>query len=139
MGVTLAKVNIGIASIVKTRADGTIRRFPLIVGESQVEVETVPLDLGSPRRDKYIDAIVLEIENADSFVDARVFVKQLDRIKDEDWVDYDSGHDLASAADPIFVRLQTRYVQLKIIDAFPNCRWKLSAISFYGQPLRGRL
>jgi hypothetical protein len=131
--------NNGLVSIKRTQLDGTEDRFGALVPGAEVWVETRPLDLGSSRRDKYIDAIVLEIEGAENFVSAQLYVKELDRLRDEDQVSYGPGQPLRDVDEPIFLRLQSRYVQLKLVDEFPQVRWKLTGIEFYGRPMTGRL
>lgn len=131
--------NNGLVSITRTQLNGKVDRFGALVPGAEVWVETRPLDLGSSRRDKYIDAVVLEIEGAESFVSASLYVKELDRLRDEDEVSYGPAHPLGNVDEPIFLRLQSRYVQLKLVDEFPQARWKLTGIEFYGRPMRGRL
>jgi len=135
----MPSLNTGLSTIVHNKLNGDTDTYTALVPGAEVWVETRPLDLGSSRRDKYIDAVVLEIEGADSFVSASLYVKELDRLRDEDEVSYGPAHPLGNVDEPIFLRLQSRYVQLKIVDSFPQTRWKLTGIEFYGRPMRGRL
>jgi hypothetical protein len=137
MGEAMPAINQGAVSIKLTR-NGNVTRIPVQV-DSQVSVETRPLDLGDSRRDKYIDLIVLELEHAEDILQGKLYVKELARLKDEDKVSYSAPIEVTDFDAPIHVRLQSRFVQLKLVDEFPQVRWKLTAIDFYGQPMMGRM
>lgn len=138
MEAIMPATNSGYVSIQLTRNNGDMVRVP-VQTESQVMVETRPLDLGDSRRDKYIDLIVMELEDADEVLQGKLYIKELDRLKDEDSTEYSDPIEVTQFDTPIHVRLQSRFVQLKLVDEFPRVRWKLTAIDFYGRPMMGRM
>lgn len=134
----------GFSSIVLTDDDGNEFFYTSLGSGEPVRVRTRPLDLGSQNypgsaKQKYIDGILLEIENGSELIDAWLKVRYFDRLKDEANASWEYEFQITSEDEVFYPRFEARYVQLEIEDLFPNVTWELSAIEFYGQRLDGRI
>lgn len=124
--------------IVQALQDGTHNYVP-VVPSGEVDtawVQTRPLDLGS-RWDKYIDAVVLDVEGAEESPALYLHLGWSARLSDP--VTWLEPILLSQADEVVRVRFEGRYVKLKLEDRAVISRWKLNTIEFYGQAMRGRL
>jgi len=128
----------GIATMLKTASsiETKIWQIPDL-DETSVYVTAKSFDLGHPDRDKYVDQIRFELEGisniGESVVSLQVGVQ--DKLnKDIVWERFY----LSSANDSIYLRKTARYFSIIFEDAVPQVRWKLGAIEFWGQLLKGQ-
>lgn len=111
----------------------------LILTENGVYVETKPLDFGKPNNDKYIDAVRIDLQANENPKKLYARVGVQDNLADEiRWSDK-LYFDLDSMVLKD-LRIEGKFITLRIEDEFPSVSWTISSIEFFGQLLGiGRL
>ncbi len=136
----------GSATIVQTTATGAVINRPVLgaAGDVSVALQTKFMDLGSAfdpevgagTRDKFIDALRLEVDQALS-TSVQAYIGTKDRLNDaEEW----TGPFTLDVADAVIHcrAREARYIAFKLNDLFPLVSWKLTAIELFGQLTGGR-
>lgn len=143
----------GVVSIQYTPAGGTALPIASRAVSGSIWVRTGPLDLNqdlpngrnSSRLEKYVDALIAEIENISFLVSAKLKIKGFDRLNEYDpsqtiiWDEEFAIDSNSENEEPFWPRLTNRYFVLELEDEFPTGQWKWSAAEFYGRVMRGRM
>ena len=104
-------------------------------GEQELWIESKDIELDT-RDHKYIDTFNAELKNAGSTT-AKIKLGWRDRLEDEiKWSDWFSMSDLDNIC---WTRLTGRFFRIRIEDKGPETIWKLSALEFFGNRMKGRL
>ena len=128
----------GIAVMTKTDSEGTHSIYQLSDIEGvEVYAESRETDLGDSMKQKYVDAIVVHLENRASLVAAHLYIYHRD-YQDEAFVE-DGPYDLYGANPVSYPQITARFFKFKILDSQPSVKWKWSKIEIYGQLLDGVL
>lgn len=104
-------------------------------GEQELWIESKDIELDT-RDHKYIDTFNAELKNAGSTT-AKIKLGWRDRLEDEiKWSDWFPMSDLDNIC---WTRLTGRFFRIRIEDKGPETIWKLSALEFFGNRMKGRL
>lgn len=105
-----------------------------------VVVESRPMDFGRPDADKYIDHIILGIEYDVPFVDAVLQYAVGDRLRDvkADRISWRTYGSVSTPDNPIYRRVTGRYFVFRFVDNYPQQRWKLFMMQWFGEVLGTR-
>lgn len=124
----------GIALIQKVLQNGRIVDLPVnAAGSGTLYVETKDLDFGAPQREKYVDAIVLDLQAPEEIplfnmkVGTRNALKEAITWTDLGYLDFNNP--------TVKIRQTSRFWRFKFIDEAPVAKWKLSSIEVYGRVL----
>ena len=104
-------------------------------GDKMVWIESKDIELNT-RNHKYIDTFNAELKNSGSTT-AKIKIGYRDRLEDPiKWTDFLplSDHD-----NLCWTRLTARFFRVRIEDEGPQTIWKLSALEFFGNMMKGRL
>lgn len=107
-------------------------------GSGTLYLESKDIDFEKPGVDKYIDILVFDIQAPVDIPTFRLLIGWRNALKDAvNWIDY--GY--LDFNNPIVkIRLETRYLKVRLIDESPVAQWKLSRLDFYGKLMgEGRL
>lgn len=104
-------------------------------GEQELWIESKDIELDT-RDHKYIDTFNVELKNAGSTT-AKIKIGVRDRLEDDIlWTDWFPMSDLDNIC---WTRLTGRFFRIRIEDKGPQTIWKLSALEFFGNRMKGRL
>lgn len=104
-------------------------------GEQELWIESKDIELDT-RDHKYIDTFNAELKNAGSTT-AKIKLGWRDRLEDEiKWSDWFPMSDIDNIC---WTRLTGRFFRIRIEDKGPETIWKLSALEFFGNRMKGRL
>lgn len=104
-------------------------------GEQELWIESKDIELDT-RDHKYIDTFNAELKNAGSTT-AKIKLGWRDRLEDEiKWSDWFPMSDLDNIC---WTRFTGRFFRIRIEDKGPETIWKLSALEFFGNRMKGRL
>ena len=104
-------------------------------GEQELWIESKDIELNT-RDHKYIDTFNAELKNAGSTT-AKIKIGVRDRLEDDIlWTDWFPMSDLDNIC---WTRLTGRFFRIRIEDKGPQTIWKLSALEFFGNRMKGRL
>lgn len=110
-----------------------------VLGDSEIStlfVTSRPFD-GGTQNNKRWQAIEIEVSDPSALDQLKIELrhgKTVKEIQSATWTTYDaSGSDAA-----IPLRKSSILIQFRIKDTSPTARWKLTRVTLFGQPMRGR-
>lgn len=127
----------GIATIILKNANGDTTQYPSIIFSSgDLYLQSEDLDLGSPNKQKYVDAVHLDLEAPREVPQLYINVGIRDRLQDEViWL----GRQQVDLDNPIVeIRETAMFFTIRFEDDLPTTQWKLSRMEWYGQLMEGR-
>lgn len=101
-----------------------------------IYVESRPFD-GKTSAQKFIDGIIVDIDNRGEHTNLMFDIKWGDTLKGLDSAEWES-FDISSSDFMCNPRITGKYFKIRVRDLSPTVRWKLTAIAFFGQLLKGR-
>lgn len=104
-------------------------------GERELWIESKDIELDT-RDHKYIDTFCVELKDSGSTT-ATIKIGYRDRL--EDPVEWTEAFPLSDLDNLFWTRLTARFFRVRIEDKAPETIWKLSALEFFGNRLKGRL
>lgn len=104
-------------------------------GDKVLWIESKDIELNT-RDHKYIDTFNAELKNSGSTT-AKIKIGYRDRLEDElQWTEQFPLSDLDNLC---WTRITARFFRVRIDDEGPETIWKLSALEFFGNKMKGRL
>lgn len=122
--------------LVLTKVDGTVINVGTSGGGATVSLLSRPLQMLPNGKQCYVDGAKLDFEGTSYIVNGTVRFGWSDALDDD--VNWSDAQDLADANTIYDLHMEGRFFHVELIDSQVQGPWKLSAIEFYGRPLRGR-
>ena len=112
--------------------NGVTQQYTALIDEVTTTAwfETKDLDFGDDVEEKYIDEINVKLTNAATAGSLVLQYALKNRLNDP--LVWSDPFSLAEADAPIFPRVTTRYMRVRITDSFTKERWQCSQISYHG-------
>jgi hypothetical protein len=130
----------GLATIKVTRDNGDVEYFSAAATttETQVELESRDLDLGDDSGMKYVGGVSVEVADAG---DSNLMMTIKHRNRMNDSLTESEAFDMSTGDEVQFPEngIEDRYFRLAFTDNKIRRRWTMTAASFFGRLLRGRL
>lgn len=127
----------GVARLVKTPFGGSPQNIPILpeANDTAAWFETKDFDLGYSG-DKYVDAVILEIDPFDFQENMEVYITHKQRMRDPGTI---LGPFVVDPSDrKIDCRFEARYLRFRFVDRRPAVLWKLTGIRILGEQMEGR-
>lgn len=143
----------GLAVMTLTRADGIVIDLGSSLDTLSVFAEsrdfcfrkyrTFPGDAASREKGReqpemtYIESVNVEIFATTALTAGSFYLGYRNRLTDD--LTWETAQSLASGNNTLYFRRTARWYRFKIEDTAVRSLWKLSAVDFYGQILKGRM
>lgn len=126
-----------------TSSGGALSQIGVDPGTSTCFVETKLLQIHPQGRECYIDGLRIEITELEKLADTVLKIGWADKINDTvNWaVNYDDltqEFQLVNANSIFNLRIEAKYLKIRIEDRQIRTTWQLSGIEVYGRQIGGR-